>query len=383
MALDFPAGPSNGQTFTNNSTTWTWDGTKWSIITGGGGGGGTGSSIVQGNTTASVVDTGSDGRFVVTTEGSERLRVDPNGRLLVGTSAIENDNVAGLGSTNIVQIRGAATGAGLKVGNTADFARINLVRSASVGTGVELGTLSFGAETPTSVERARVSCFSETTGGLGGRGGRLVFSTTADGSANPTERMRIGATGNVAIGATNGGDYRLAVVAAGALSAASCTVDASGRTPLACINLASSGDSNFIKFFGDNYIFRGEIDYNRASGVVRYNTSSDARLKSNIEDSPSATSLLSALKVRSYNWNETGYKVDYGFVAQELHQVVPDAVKVGDSGEKVEDAWAVDYSKVVPVLTKALQEAVARIETLEAANTDLAARLTKLEGGIH
>ena len=92
MALDFPAGPSNGQTFTNNSTTWTWDGTKWSIITGGGGGGGTGSSIVQGNTTASVVDTGSDGRFVVTTEGSERLRVDPNGRLLVGTSSSIRSN---------------------------------------------------------------------------------------------------------------------------------------------------------------------------------------------------------------------------------------------------------------------------------------------------
>ena len=40
MALDFPASPSNGQTFTDGSTTWTWDGTKWSITSGGGSGGG-------------------------------------------------------------------------------------------------------------------------------------------------------------------------------------------------------------------------------------------------------------------------------------------------------------------------------------------------------
>ena len=42
--------------------------------------------ISEGNTEAEVVDTGSDGHFKVTTEGSERLRVDPSGRLLVGTS---------------------------------------------------------------------------------------------------------------------------------------------------------------------------------------------------------------------------------------------------------------------------------------------------------
>jgi hypothetical protein len=46
----------------------------------------TSDKISEGNTEAEVVDTGSDGHFKVTTEGSERLRVDPSGRLLVGTS---------------------------------------------------------------------------------------------------------------------------------------------------------------------------------------------------------------------------------------------------------------------------------------------------------
>ena len=46
---------------------------------GGGGGGGTVSSIVQGNTSAKVVDTGSDGSFVVTTEGTAKMTVKASG----------------------------------------------------------------------------------------------------------------------------------------------------------------------------------------------------------------------------------------------------------------------------------------------------------------
>lgn len=48
-------------------------------------------SVIEGNTSAEVVDTGTDGHFKVTTEGSERLRVDADGRLLVGTTA-DNSN---------------------------------------------------------------------------------------------------------------------------------------------------------------------------------------------------------------------------------------------------------------------------------------------------
>ena len=47
------------------------------------------------------------------------------------------------------------------------------------------------------LERARVSCFSETTGGVGGRGGNLRFYTSADGSYQPSERLRITNTGGV------------------------------------------------------------------------------------------------------------------------------------------------------------------------------------------
>jgi hypothetical protein len=84
MAIDFPASPTNGQTFTSGALVYTYDGTKWTAQPAGVTGG---TKIEVGNTKAEIVDTGSDGRFVVTTEGSERLRCDSDGRLLVGTSS--------------------------------------------------------------------------------------------------------------------------------------------------------------------------------------------------------------------------------------------------------------------------------------------------------
>ena len=78
MAIDFPASPTNGQTFTSGALVYTYDGTKWTAQPAGVTGG---TKIEVGNTKAEIVDTGSDGRFVVTTEGTERLRVNSAGEI--------------------------------------------------------------------------------------------------------------------------------------------------------------------------------------------------------------------------------------------------------------------------------------------------------------
>jgi hypothetical protein len=83
MAIDFPASPTNGQTFIVGGVTYTFDNTKWTAVAVAG----AIDAITEGNSSAEVIDTGSDGRFVVTTEGTERARVDSSGRLLVGTSS--------------------------------------------------------------------------------------------------------------------------------------------------------------------------------------------------------------------------------------------------------------------------------------------------------
>jgi hypothetical protein len=77
MAIDFPASPTLNDVFTVGNVTYVWDGTKWTAsVTGGI----SLDKIEEGNTSAEVIDTGSDGRFVVTTEGTERLCVDASGQ---------------------------------------------------------------------------------------------------------------------------------------------------------------------------------------------------------------------------------------------------------------------------------------------------------------
>lgn len=126
----------------------------------------------------------------------------------------------------------------------------------------------------------------------------------------------------------------------------------------------TAGDNGFVAFGTEaSYSGRGSITYNRAGGLVAYNTSSDARLKENIVDAPSAMAVVDALRVRSFDWI-SGPHVDYWFVAQELHQVFPMAVTVG--GHDIAKPWSVDPSKLVPVLVKAVQELSARVAALEA-----------------
>ena len=184
------------------------------------------------------------------------------------------------------------------------------------------------------------------------------------------ERMRIFSDGVIAMNTTTGWFSRYFVVedTSGVGGAAAILASQSSVYPLSVVNYGASGDNNLIGFWTDSRSSptqRGDIDYNRAAGQVRYNVTSDRRLKSNIEPAESAINLLSSIQVRSYTWTESQYKVEYGFVAQELHDHVPDAVKQGDNGDEVVDAWSIDNSKLVPVLTKALQEAIAKIETLE------------------
>jgi hypothetical protein len=84
MAIDFPASPTLNDVFTVGNVTYVWDGTKWTAsVTGGI----SLDKIEEGNTSAEVIDTGSDGRFVVTTEGTERLRVTNTGLVGIGTNS--------------------------------------------------------------------------------------------------------------------------------------------------------------------------------------------------------------------------------------------------------------------------------------------------------
>lgn len=94
--------------------------------------------------------------------------------------------------------------------------------------------------------------------------------------------------------------------------------------------------------------------------AVLFNTTSDLRLKKNIEYAPDAGAIIDSIKVRSFDWKSVDEHVSHGFIAQELHEVAPQAVKVGT--EEDTDPWAVDPSKLVALLVKEVQSLRARLE---------------------
>jgi hypothetical protein len=104
----------------------------------------------------------------------------------------------------------------------------------------------------------------------------------------------------------------------------------------------------------------GSISTN--GSITLYNTTSDERLKENIEDAASASTLIDALQVREYDWKADGSHQRYGFIAQELLTVAPEAVY---QPEDPEEMMAVDYAKLVPMLVKEIQSLRVRVQALE------------------
>jgi hypothetical protein len=98
-----------------------------------------------------------------------------------------------------------------------------------------------------------------------------------------------------------------------------------------------------------------------------YVTSSDYRLKEDFRLVDNPIGRLFSLKPINFSWKSTGDRVD-GFLAHEVQEVVPDAVwgqkdAVDKDGNPVYQG--IDPSKIVPLITAALQETVKRLESLE------------------
>ena len=122
-----------------------------------------------------------------------------------------------------------------------------------------------------------------------------------------------------------------------------------------------------IRFFNSSGSGVGGINANTSS--TTYNTSSDYRLKENEIAISDGIARLKQLKPYKFNFKTEPDKTVDGFFAHEVSSVVPEAT----TGEKdaVDEngdikAQGIDQSKLVPLLTSALQEAITKIETLEA-----------------
>jgi hypothetical protein len=127
----------------------------------------------------------------------------------------------------------------------------------------------------------------------------------------------------------------------------------------------STNGNNMVNFFnqGDGYVASIVVN----NSTVIYGVGSDYRLKEDYKDF-NGLEKLSAIKVYDFKYKIDGYRME-GVIAHELQEVVPYAVtgvkdeKNNDGTDKIQN---VDYSKIVPILVKAIQEQQAQIEELKA-----------------
>jgi len=337
------------------------------------------STVFNNSAVPLAIGTGQSQPLVFGTSGAERIRIDSSGRLLVGTSSARSNFYNSTNSPQL-QIEGndnsKAALAIIQDFNTNTIgAQLVLAKnnSTTIGTNVlvangdTLGVVSFqGNDGSDFVEAAAISAQVDGAPGANDMPGRLVFSTTADGASNPTERMRIDSAGthllyginDTLYSRTNRGAGTVYVTFAGVHSATSTT------TGTASCYIYSNGNV---------------VNTNNSYGAL-----SDIKLKENIVDATSQWSDMKSLQVRKYNLKEGQTHTQIGLVAQEAELVSPGLVfespdRDAEGNDLGTVTKSVNYSVLYMKAVKALQEAMERIETLEASNADILTRLSALE----
>ena len=183
---------------------------------------------------------------------------------------------------------------------------------------------------------------------------------TGNGTVSP--HMTINSGGDLLVGTASGGHHKIFKSNAGNYALQVHNESTSAPYALALTTAAVSGSSAYFIVCADNanrFLVNGNgncLNVNNSYGAI-----SDARYKSNIKDASSQIEDIMSVQVRSYDLNETG-ETHIGVVAQELEAS-------GMSGlveEDPEGLKSVKYSVLYMKAIKALQEAVTRIETLEA-----------------
>ena len=172
----------------------------------------------------------------------------------------------------------------------------------------------------------------------------LVFGSGSSG----TERMRITSAGDLFLGTT--------VVPSNGSGGSAFLADSAGRRILK-LSTTIATTIGLVEFDNPNGIV-GKISSSGSSTI--YATSSDYRLKEDLQDFKGLDK-VSKIPVYDFKW-KTDESRSYGVMAHQLQEVLPQAV----TGDKdAEEMQSVDYSKIVPLLVKSIQELSAKLEALE------------------
>ena len=301
-----------------------------------------------------------------TTSPSEKLTVDGNLKVLKGDDARIYINDVGDSSTILLRSDGGNTSIGTDSNhdlqihtNGSERMRINTSNTPTIriadGDNAQYAAIRLGGENSGGgrlyFEYNGDDSYIDSYGGHGSTqryrdltiAARNIKFTT--GITSGSEKMRIDSSGNVGIGLTSP-IYKFHVASSNNVSIFEDTSGSSGAT--------------FCLFNAPSNFAMGSITRNGTTNSISFNTGSDYRLKEDLQDF-NALDLVDNITAYDYKWKDTDQR-DYGFVAHELQEIIPNIVTGEKDGERMQ---SVDYSKLTPVLLKAIQELKAEIETLK------------------
>jgi hypothetical protein len=342
------------------------------VLTSGGGVGiGTSSPRAQthvfglGQTTAALTDAGNRGGMLRVSDNS--TSAGAGGAILFASAQGDTAN-----STGFAAIKGLLSdGSGNTVGDLS-FSTRNGAADTSLTERMRItngGNVGIGTSSPSAygltVSKASGAAGMQIASGANNsdfvmNGIDLYVSNNVAGTIqfyiNSAERARIDSNGNLQIGTTT--DRGRATISWNSLS----------QQGLSLITTSTTFNGNPIVFYNSSAGVSGFIG--QSAGSVTYNTSSDYRLKHDVQPLVGGLATVAALKPSTYKWNADNSPGE-GFIAHELQAIIPQAV----SGEKdaVNDDGSikpqgVDYSKVVVHLVAAIQELKAEFDAYKAAH---------------
>lgn len=321
----------------------------------------------------------SNGKIIVKDGGitSAKLNLSATGasQVIASFKAVQDGNTRSLAINTPASTTDLSSPFEFETGNAIKFQidTLNPVvidASARVGIGTDSPSKLLHVKSPNSDTAEAVATFGNgdidsglqiKTNGNGGSsldwGFNAVNSRNMVFDTNQTERMRITSSGIVMVGRTLGSS---------ADNDSGIVLSPSGFIYLARDGTGAQTHLQFINNAASSATTVGTINTN--GSATSYNTSSDYRLKEDIVEMQDSIERVKALKPVNFAWKLDGTRVD-GFLAHEAQEVVPAAVTgtkdaVDEDGQP--DYQGIDQSKLVPLLTKALQEALTKIESLEA-----------------